>query len=135
MANVLVVDDEVGIREFIAEALEAQYTTVTAPDGESALRELSTRGFDLMLTDLKMPGMSGLTLLERAKELQPDLEVIVLTAHGTVSTAVEAMKKGAFDFLQKPVSGPEELRLLVARALERRRLLAEKECREREPES
>jgi len=135
MANVLVVDDEVGIREFIAEALEGQYTTVTASDGESALRELGARGFDLMLTDLKMPGMSGLTLLERAKELQPDLEVIVLTAHGTVSTAVEAMKKGAFDFLQKPVSGPEELRLLAARALERRRLLAEKECREREPES
>src|ERR1017187_4093064 len=132
MANILVVDDEVGIREFIAESLEDQHTTVTAPDGEAALRELGARGFDLMLTDLKMPGMSGLTLLERAKELQPDLEVIVLTAHGTVSTAGEAMKKGAFDFLQKPVSGPEELRLLAARALERRRLLAEKECRERE---
>jgi two-component system response regulator AtoC len=135
MANILVVDDEVGIREFIAEALENQHATVTAPDAEAALRELGARGFDLMLTDLKMPGMSGLTLLERAKEMQPDLEVIVLTAHGTVSTAVEAIKKGAFDFLQKPVSGPEELRLLAARALERRRLLAEKESREREPES
>src|SRR5690606_23804381 len=84
--------------------------------------------------DLKMPGMGGLELLERAKELEPNLEVIVLTAHGTVHTAVEAMKKGAFDFLQKPLSGPEELRLLVARALERRALLAEKESRSREPD-
>jgi two-component system response regulator FlrC len=134
MASILVVDDEEGIREFIAEALEREHATVTAPDGEAALRELGSRGFDVMLTDLKMPGMGGLALLERAKGLQPDLEIIVLTAHGTVSTAVQAMKQGAFDFLQKPVSGPEELRLLVARALEHRALLAEKECRDRDPE-
>jgi two-component system, NtrC family, response regulator AtoC len=134
MALVLAVDDEEGIREFIADALEGRHTTVTAPDAATALKELTTRSFDVMLTDLKMPGMSGLELLGRAKEIEPDLEVIVLTAHGTVHTAVEAMKKGAFDFLQKPLSGPEELRLLVERALERRLLLAEKESRSREPE-
>ncbi len=134
MALVLVVDDEEGIREFLAEALEDRHTAVTAPDGERALAELAKRSFDLMITDLKMPGMSGLVLLERAKEQQPDLEVIVLTAHGTVDTAVEAMKKGAFDFLQKPVSSPAELRLLAERALERRVLLAERESRHREPD-
>ena len=134
MALVLVVDDEEGIREFMAEALEAQHTTVKAASGEQALVELAGQSFDLMLTDLKMPGMDGLVLLERAKDLQPDLEVIVLTAHGTVDNAVEAMKRGAFDFLQKPVSGPEELRLLAQRALERRTLLAERENRERIPD-
>lgn len=134
MASILVVDDEEGIREFIAEALEAEHSPITAPDGEGALRELASRGFDLMLTDMKMPGMSGLTLIERAKAIQPDLEIIVLTAYGTVSTAVQAMKQGAFDFLQKPLSSPEELRLIVARALEHRALLAEKESHAREPD-
>jgi two-component system, NtrC family, response regulator AtoC len=134
MAQVLVVDDEEGIREFIAEALEERHSVVTAPDAAAALKALAGKSFDLMLTDLKLPGMSGLELLASAKDLQPDLEVIVLTAHGTVGTAVEAMKKGAFDFLQKPVSGPEELRLLSERALERRSLLAERESWHRLPQ-
>lgn len=134
MAQLLVVDDEEGIREFVAEALEHRHTVVTAPNGAAALEALAQSNFDLMLTDLKMPGMTGLELLARAKELQPDLEVIVLTAHGTVDTAVEAMKKGAFDFLQKPVSSPDELRLLADRALERRVLLAERESLLRMPD-
>jgi len=133
VAQVLVVDDEEGIREFIAEALEDKHDVATARDADQALAALAARSFDLMLTDLKMPGLSGLELLVRAKELQPELEVIVLTAHGTVNTAVEAMKQGAFDFLQKPVSGPDELRLLSERALERRRLLADRESHERLP--
>jgi two-component system response regulator FlrC len=95
--------------------------------GEAALEELSRRSYSLLFTDLKMPGMNGIELLARAKELQPELEVIVLTAQGSVDTAVEAMKLGAFDFIQKPVSGPQELRLLAARALERRTLLDIKE--------
>lgn len=134
MAQILVVDDEEGIREFVAEVLERRHTVVTAPNGTAALEALSQSSFDLMLTDLKMPGITGLELLVRAKELQPDLEVIVLTAHGTVDTAVEAMKKGAFDFLQKPVSSPDELRLLADRALERRVLLAERESLLRTPD-
>jgi len=75
-----------------------------------------------MITDLKMPGIDGMELLRLAKIEQPEMEVIVLTAHATVDSAIEAMKLGAFDYLKKPLSGPDELRLVVERALERRRL-------------
>src|SRR5688572_31892474 len=94
-----------------------------ASDGAEAVGRLLTRGFDLLITDLKMPGaIGGLALLRKARS--PRNGVIVLTAHGTVETAVEAMKLGAFDYLQKPVASPGELRLLVGRALEHRRLVA-----------
>lgn len=127
-SNILIVDDEAGVREFVAEALEFDGFEPTAvASGEAALALLQQRAFDLMFTDLKMPGMGGLELLARAKELQPELEVVVLTAQGSVDKAVEAMKLGAFDFIQKPVSGPQELRLLASRALERRSLLDIKE--------
>jgi two-component system response regulator FlrC len=128
MGHVLVVDDEEGIREFVVEVLEAAgHDVVGSPDGESAVRELRRRSFDLLITDLKMPGMDGLALLERAREADPSLEVVVLTAHGSIDAAVKAMKLGAFDFVQKPISGPDELRLMAARALERRSLLALRE--------
>ena len=133
MRRILVVDDEAGVREFVAEALEADgYETHALPSGEAALAELGKRQYALLLTDLKMPGMSGLELLQRARELQPELEVIVLTAQGSVDVAVDAMKRGAFDFIQKPVSGPQQLRILAARALERRSLLDLKENAARE---
>jgi len=128
MRRILVVDDEAGVREFVAEALEADgYQAVAVASGEAALQELSQHTYALLFTDLKMPGMGGLELLARAKELLPELEVIVLTAQGSVDVAVEAMRLGAFDFIQKPVSGPQELRLLAERALERRSLLDIKE--------
>jgi two-component system response regulator FlrC len=128
MGRILVVDDEDGIRDFLVEVLEsAGHELSAAEDGEAALRELGRTSFDLMITDLKMPGIGGLALFERARALDPNLEVIVLTAHGSVDAAVKAMKLGAFDFLQKPLSGPEQLRLLAARALERRSLLAMQE--------
>jgi two-component system, NtrC family, response regulator AtoC len=128
MRRVLIVDDEAGVREFIAEALEGDgWQALPVASGEVALEELAKSSFALLFTDLKMPGMGGLELLARAKELQPELEAIVLTAQGSVDVAVEAMKLGAFDFIQKPVSGPQELRLLAARALERRSLLDLKE--------
>lgn len=133
MRRILVVDDESGVREFVAEALEADgYETHALPSGEAALEELGKRQYALMFTDLKMPGMNGVELLTRARELQPELEVIVLTAQGSVDVAVDAMKRGAFDFIQKPVSGPQQLRLLAARALERRSLLDIKEHAARE---
>ena len=123
MAEILVVDDEKGIRAFIRGALEGEDHRVTeAADGVEAAALLERRAFHLMITDLKMPRLGGMALLERARESAPEMEVIVLTAHATVDTAVQAMKLGAFDYLTKPVSGPEELRLLAARALERRRL-------------
>lgn len=126
MAHILIVDDEAGIREFLADALEADgHETTTAEDGYAALKLLNERAFDLMITDLRMPGaVDGMDLVRKARSEQPEMEVIVLTAYGTVDTAVEAMKLGAFDYLQKPIASPAELRMIVARALERRRLLA-----------
>ena len=123
MARILVADDEAGLREFLTDALELdEHTVVAAKDGKEAAKLLDERGFDLVLTDLKMPGMDGMQLLRKVRAEQPEIEVIVMTAHGSVDNAVEAMKLGAFEFLQKPISGPDELRLLVARAVEHRSL-------------
>jgi two-component system response regulator AtoC len=125
MARILVVDDEEGIRDFVAEALESDgHVAVRARDGEEAARKIRAEGFDLMITDLRMPGLDGMEVVRLARSEQPEMEVIVLTAHGSVETAVEAMKLGALDYLQKPISSPGELRLLASRALERRSLLA-----------
>jgi len=123
MARILVADDEAGLREFIIDSLELdEHTVVPAKDGKEAAKLLDERGFDLVLTDLKMPGLDGMQLLRKVRSEQPEVEVIVMTAHGSVENAVEAMKLGAFEYLQKPISGPDELRLLVARAVERRGL-------------
>ncbi|MCB9561786.1 MAG: sigma-54-dependent Fis family transcriptional regulator [Kofleriaceae bacterium] len=128
MARVLVVDDEKGLRSFLAGCLTTEGHKVDdAASGEDALVRLRAQAYDLMITDLKMPGMDGLALLEAALAEQPDLQAILLTAHGSVESAVKAMKLGAFDYLQKPISGPAEVRLLAARALERRALLALRE--------
>jgi len=124
MARVLVVDDEEGLRSFLAEALEDEgHAVAQAGDGRAAAEKLRVQGFDLMITDLRMPGMDGLELVRLARVEQPEMEIIVLTAHGTIETAVEAMRLGAFDYLQKPIGSPSQLRLLAARALERRALL------------
>ncbi len=125
MARILVVDDEEGLREFVGDALEADgHLTVRVADGQAAADRLAHESFDLVITDLRMPGpIDGMALLRRLRAEQPETEVIVLTAYGTVETAVEAMRLGAFDYLQKPLSGPAELRLVATRALERRGLL------------
>ena len=100
MAKVLVAEDEEGVREFLVEALElAGHTVTPARDGHEAKRLLGERSFELLLTDLKMPGPSGLDLLREVKASQPELEVILLTAHGTVDTAVEAMKLGGVIYI------------------------------------
>jgi two-component system response regulator FlrC len=123
MSRILIVDDEEGIREFLAEVLEDEGHEVdTAADGVEALAKLERTGYQLLLSDLKMPRMGGLELVRRVRAEQPELEIIVLTAHGSVDSAVEAMKMGVFDYLQKPLESPAELRLLVDRALERQRL-------------
>jgi two-component system response regulator FlrC len=123
MARILVADDEPGLREFLADALALDdHAVMTAADGRAAARLLDEQGFDLVITDLKMPGLDGMAILRKVRAEQPEVEVIVLTAHGTVDNAVEAMKLGAFEYLQKPISGPDELRLLVQRAVERRGL-------------
>jgi two-component system response regulator AtoC len=125
MTRILVVDDEEGIRDFLAETLEDDtHVVVKAEDGAGAAERIRKQGFDLMITDLRMPGLDGMELVRLARAEQPEMEIIVLTAHGSVETAVEAMKLGAFDYLRKPIGSPGELRLLASRALERRALLA-----------
>ena len=124
MARLLIVDDEEGLRSFLEAALVSEGHHVTlAVDGADALLKLERAGFDLVLTDLKMPRVDGMAVLHHVRAEHPGTQVIMLTAFGTVETAVEAMKAGAFDFLQKPLGSPTELRLVVARALERRSLL------------
>jgi len=137
MVSILIVDDEEGIREYLADALAAEGNTiVTAADGMEALGHLGKQSFDVMITDLRMPGaLDGIDLLRKARAESPEMEVIVLTAHASVDSAVEAMKLGAFDYLQKPIGSPAELRLLVGRAMERRRLLALKDQSRREVEA
>ena len=122
-AHILIADDEPGIRSFLGEVVrDAGHRVTLASDGIEALALLRKRAYHVLITDLQMPNLGGMELLEHAKREQPELEVIVLTAHGTWSNAVAAMKLGAFDFLAKPVSGPDEVELLVGRALEHRRL-------------
>ncbi|HEY2029656.1 MAG TPA: sigma-54 dependent transcriptional regulator [Myxococcales bacterium] len=131
--RILVVDDEEDIRSFIAEALEGESLQITrARDGQEAWELASKQAFHLVITDLTMPRMDGMTLVRKLRAETPETEVIVLTAHGTVATAVEAMKLGAFDYLQKPLSGPDELRLLVRRALETHALREESDRNRRE---
>ena len=133
MARILVADDEQGLRAFVADALEDDgHAVAQAADGAEAAHRLAKESFDLLITDLKMPRLDGMQLLRQVRAEQPELEVIVLTAYGTVDTAVEAMKLGAFDYLQKPLGSPGELRLLARRALEHRALLAAKDRATRE---
>jgi two-component system response regulator FlrC len=133
MARILVVDDDEGVRSFLAEALEVDGHEVRqAADGATAMRRLDAESFHVLVTDIRMPGLDGMALVRHARAEQPELEIVVLTAHGTVQTAIEAMKLGAFDYLQKPVEGPAELRLVVARAVERRMLRDRREESERE---
>jgi len=123
--SILVVDDDAPIRESLMRILKREeYEVITAAEGEAALEVLRQRQVNLILTDLKMPKMDGLQLLKAAKMLSPEIEVIVMTAFGEVDTAVEAMRKGAYHFLQKPLKRPEIL-LTIARALEKQALVME----------
>jgi len=123
--RILVVDDEEGVRAFIAESLEREgHDVAQAADGEAALRAAREEPFDVVITDLRMPRVDGMSVVRALRTEQPDVELIVLTAHGDVSTAVEAMKLGVFDYLQKPLSGPAAVRALVHGALGRRVALA-----------
>jgi DNA-binding NtrC family response regulator len=112
-AHILLVEDRESLRRMIALALESQGHQVTAvADGEAGIASLEAADFDLLLSDLKLPGTSGLDVLAAARRLRPALPVVVMTAYGTVSAAVEAMKLGAADFLEKPVDLDELDRLV-----------------------
>lgn len=123
--TILIVDDEEIVRSSCRRILEPEgYHVTIAKNGAEGLYLLSSRTFDLILTDLKMPGMDGVELLRKTREVCPESEVIIMTGYGTVNTAVKAMKVGAFDYIEKPFD-PEELLPLVAKALARKKLAIE----------
>ncbi len=122
--TILIVDDEKNTREGLARALQRQYDVRLAENGLRALEVLSEEPVDVMLSDIRMPGMDGMTLLQRALARTPQPVCILLTAYGTIETAVEAMKHGAYDYLTKPVN-LDRLDLLLKRALREREVESE----------
>lgn len=116
--KILIVDDEIIMRESLAGWLERDgHNVVSAASGEDAMELLQSSRFDILLVDIKMEGMSGLEVLKRVKESDPDVAVVMITAYGSISTAIEAMKKGAYDYLLKPFD-PDALGVLVDKIVE-----------------
>jgi two-component system response regulator AtoC len=127
MFQILVVDDDPQMQFFLKEALEReQYGVVVQRDAESALDALKATRFDLVLMDVRLPGMSGLDAVDRVQQLDARPPVIVMTAHGTRDTALEAVRRGAYDYFTKPFR-LDEMEITVRRALEKRRLQSELE--------
>jgi len=125
--TILVIDDQDLMRESLQESLQrADYCVRAFGNGKDAIESFLEGGVDAVITDLKMPGMSGIDVLERCKRIAPDVPVVVITAFGTVETAVQAMKQGAFDYIKKPFE-PDEIEMVVRNAVERRALVAENE--------
>src|ERR687883_261185 len=122
MGRILIADDHDSLRRGLAQALaEAGHDTEEAPNGNAAIEKLHEGFFDVVVSDLKMGGSTGLDVLKTAKQLHPSCAVILMTAFGSVSTAVEAIKSGAFDYVQKPFE-IEEMEVKIAKALEMRRM-------------
>lgn len=111
MASILIIDDEKSIRKTLTEILSFEgYKIDEAADGEEGLKRFSEKNYDLVLCDIKMPKLDGIEFLERAKLVHPDVPIIMISGHGNIETAVEAVKKGAFDYISKP---PDLNRLLI----------------------
>ncbi len=122
MENVMVVDDEKDIVELMSETLTLWgYNPITAMNGEEALEKFKQTPVDLVITDLKLPRMDGVQLLDKIKSINEKTEVILFTGYPEVNSAIDAMKNGAFDYLIKPVD-LSELKLKIARALEKKSL-------------
>src|SRR5512146_2297716 len=125
IAKILVVDDQRNMRATTALVLrDAGYTVAEAESGAAAIQRLAGESYDVVLTDLRMGAVDGMEVLRGALESAPSTQVIVMTAYGTIESAVEAMRRGAYDYLTRPFKG-EELLLRVEKALEKRRLLGE----------
>lgn len=125
MARLLIVDDDAEIRETLSEVLSYDdHLIEVARDGLEAQRILEESDFDIVLCDVRMPGKDGIELLEWARQHKPDTEFIMLSGHATIETAVAATKKGAFDFMEKPLDLPK-LEILIRNATEKRKLVAE----------
>jgi putative two-component system response regulator len=131
-SKVLVVDDDQFALQSIAKVLEDEsYQVVTAASGSEALDLLRQDSFDLVLTDLKMPGIDGLEILRRGREIAPQVVVLIFTGYASLESAIEALREGAYDYLVKPCSA-DELKLKIERGLERVRLAEERQRAEEE---
>jgi DNA-binding NtrC family response regulator len=120
--GILIVDDEKNIRLTTSQALASLgYEISTAVNGDDALKQLAEKEFRLILLDLRMPGVDGMDVLRQVVKLRPDIRVIIVSAHGTIENAVEAMKLGAVDFVQKPFA-PKEIREIVREVLDREKV-------------
>src|SRR5260370_2981533 len=125
MEPVLLVEDKTELRAMLRKALERNgFRVEEAPDGSAAIQKIRAKRYKMVVTDLKMPGASGLEVLRESKQADSTIPVILLTAYGSVEEAVSAMKEGAFDFIQKPVD-LDHLKLLVERATRQQELLRE----------
>ncbi len=127
MSSILVIDDKNSMREMVSQTLaEEGYSVESASDGREGIEKAKEKTFDLVITDMKMPEMGGLEVVSNIKEINDETAVIVMTAYGTIETAVMAMKQGAYDFLTKPFD-TEHMLLLVETALKSQRVVAENE--------
>ncbi|TQR35600.1 sigma-54-dependent transcriptional regulator [Brevibacillus brevis] len=123
--RILIVDDEADFRHLLTSRLKRKgYTTLEASDGISAQKLVTSETIHVILLDLKMPGMDGLSFLQWCKETSPAIQIIVVTGHGTIETAIEAMKRGAYDYLTKPYN-LNELEVLISKAVEKQQLTEE----------
>ncbi|UCG52545.1 MAG: sigma-54-dependent Fis family transcriptional regulator [Candidatus Latescibacterota bacterium] len=123
--NILVADDEKGIRDTLRRLLEYEkYSVITADDGVDALHKAENEFVDLVLLDIKMPGMDGMEVLSRLHKSQPELPVVIISGHGTIQTAVEATRLGAFDFIEKPIDA-DRILLVIRNGLAQRQLIRE----------
>jgi two-component system response regulator AtoC len=124
-AKILVVDDEAVIRESLRDWLsDVSYEVFTAENGSQALEIIEREGLGIVITDLVMPGMDGIELMKRAKEIVPNIEVIIITAYGSIPTAISAMREGAYDYIEKPFC-PERAELLIEKLVEHQELVKE----------
>src|SRR6201996_737036 len=125
MSNILIIDDEKAIRKTLSEILSYEgYKIDEAGDGEEGLKKVKEKEYDVILCDIKMPKIDGIEFLEKTKETNPDIPIIMISGHGTIETAVEAVKKGAYDYISKP---PDLNRLLITirNAMDEKSLVAE----------
>lgn len=125
MADLLIIDDEKAIRKTLTEILSFEgYKIEEASDGEEGLRKFKEKTYDVVLCDIKMPKLDGIEFLQKAGEFNPDVPIIMISGHGNIETAVEAVKKGAYDYISKP---PDLNRLLITirNAMDRSSLVTE----------